>query len=285
MTSAAPAPAESRVRIRLGDRSVRGRAVDLAGRSEAPAIAPAALATAVRDPDDERVRCPPPGPLHEHVGLVDGRALPRRRALAAAARALGHRASNRDRIAALEDRLADHDPPAVDLRAARERVAETGADVDRQRERVATCQGRVQALREAGADTSDAVADLEAAASACSEAETEHAAAEQALARERRRAREARDAREHRLELEDRLANARREARAELATRVRERVDAAVVATPGSSTTTFGQADPVTARLALARVVSLSAPVVLAVRRFPDAGAATDWLGAPVIRV
>jgi hypothetical protein len=290
MTSTAPglpdAPdARPRIRVRLGDRSVRGRAVDLAARSEAPAIAPAALAAAVRDPDDERVRCASPGPLHEHVGLVDGRALPRRRALAAAARALGHRASNRDRIGALEDRLADHDPPAADLRAARERVAEAGADVDRQRERVATYQGRVQALREAGVDASDAVADLEAAASALSEAETEHAAAEQALARERQRAREARDARERRLELEDRLANARREARAELAARVRERVDAAVVATPDSSATTFDRADPVTARLALARAVTLDAPVVLAARRFPDVGAASDWLDAPAIRV
>jgi hypothetical protein len=48
---------------------------------------------------------------------------------------------------------------------------------------------------------------------------------------------------------------------------------------------TLADAGPVTARLALARVAELSAPVVLAVRRFPDAGAAVDWLDAPVVRV
>ncbi|PSP98595.1 hypothetical protein BRC89_06915 [Halobacteriales archaeon QS_4_70_19] len=243
------------------------------------------LAAAVRDGDDARVRCPTPGPVHEFAGLVAPRSLPRRRALAAVARALGHRASTRDRIEALEARLADLDPPSADLRAARERVAAAGADVERRRERVAACRGRLEALREAGADTADAEADLAAAASALSEAETERAAARQALDRARERAREARDARERRLELEDRLANARREARATLARRVRERVDAAVVATPGARATTVDAADPVTARLALARGAPLTAPVVLVARRFPAASAASDWLGAPVIRL
>jgi hypothetical protein len=286
MTATAPDAADARahVRLRLGDGEWRGRALDLAARPDAPAISPDALAAAVRDPDDDRVGCPNPGPAHECVGLVDGSACARRRALAAVARALGHRPSNRDRIERLERRLADHDSPAVDLRAARERVAEAGADVERRRERVATLRGRVQALREAGADAADAEADLAAAQRALAEAETEHAAAEQALARERQRAREARDARERRLELEDRLANARREARAELAGRVRERADAAVVATPGSRAAGLDGAGPVTARLALARVAPLSAPVVLAVRRFRTADAASDWLDAPVIR-
>ncbi|WP_276259198.1 hypothetical protein [Haloglomus litoreum] len=290
MTATAPgaADARARVRVRLGDGEWWGRALDLAARPDAPAIAPDALAAAVRDPDDDRVRCPAPDAAHEHVGLVDGRALARRRALAAVARALGHRASNRARIEELAARLADHDPPAVDLRAARERVADAGADVERRRERVATCRGRVQALREAGADTADAEAALETAQRALAEAETEHAAAEQALARAREQARAARDARERRLELEDALANARREARADLPDRVRERVTAAVVATPGSRATDLARADPVTARLALARVAPLAAPVVLAARparRFPDAAAASDWLDAPVIRV
>ncbi len=80
------------------------------------------------------------------------------------------------------------------------------------------------------------------------------------------------------------MANERRESRAALADAVRERVDAAVVAVPGTSATRLADADPVTARLALARVARLDAPVVLAARRFPDAAAAVGWLDAPVLR-
>jgi hypothetical protein len=271
----------TRVRVRVAEVDRSGRALDLAGVD----VAPRTLAAAARDGDDARVRCPPAGPAHEHAGLVDGRPVARRRALAAVARALGHRAPNRERIDDLTDRLAALDPPTVDLAAARERVAAAGDDVDRLRERVAALRGRVEALREAGADPAEAAADLAAAASALSEAETERAAARQALARERERARTARDTRERRLELEDDLGNARREARAALARRVRDRADAAVVATPCARATTFAAGDPVTARLALARVAPLAAPVVLAVRRFPNAPAASDWLGAPVVRI
>lgn len=283
MTAAAP------VRVRVAGHEQTGRAVDLSGAD----IPPAPLVAAARDGDDDRVRCPSPGSVHEHVGLVDGRPgqdvrrVQRRVALAAVARSRGHRAPNRDRIDRLERRLADQDPPAVDVRAARERAARTGADVEQRRERVAALRGRVEALREASdeAAAAEAAADLADAATALSEAETERAAAEQTLDRARERAREAREAREHRFDLEDRLANARREARAALADEICDRVVAAVVATPGGRARGLGDADPVTARLALARVARLSAPVVLAARRFPDATAASDWLGAPVIRV
>jgi hypothetical protein len=83
------------VRVRLDGGSRDGRAVDLAGTGAPP---PDELAAAVRDGDDERVRCPAPGPVHEHVGLVDGRsgALARRHAMAAVARSRGHRAPNRE---------------------------------------------------------------------------------------------------------------------------------------------------------------------------------------------
>jgi hypothetical protein len=273
------------VRVRLGGGGHDGRAVDLAG-TEAPP--PDELVAAVRDEDDGRVRCPTPGPVHEHVGLVGGRAgaLARRHAMAAVARSRGHRAPNREQVETLADRLGALDPPAATLTAARERVAEAGADVTERREHVASLRGRVRALREAGeeAAATAAGADLADAAAALSEAETERAAAEQALERARRRAREARDARERRLELEDRVANERRESRAALADAVRERVDAAVVAVPGTSATRLADADPVTARLALARVARLDAPVVLAARRFLDAAAAVGWLDAPVLR-
>jgi hypothetical protein len=274
-------PTADRVRIRLAGVERAGRTVDLAGAG----VDPTTVAAAVRDPDDDRVRCPDPGPAHDHVGLVAPAALARRRALAAVAGSLGQVAPGRDRIERLRERLAELDPPSVDCRAARERVAEAGADVERRRERVASLRGRVRALREAGADASEAEADLEAAVAALAEAETERAAAEQALDRARERAREARTARERRFELADRLANREREARAWLADAVRERVDAAVAATPGATATTLADADPVTARLALARTAALPAPVVVAVRRFPTAGATADWLDAPVVRV
>jgi hypothetical protein len=277
------------IRVRVAGHEQAGRAVDLVGAD----VSPGMLVAAVRDGDDDRVRCPSPGPVHEHVGLVDGRPgldarpVERRVALAAVARSRGERAPSRDRIDRLERQLADLDPPAVDVQAARERVARAGADVAQRRERVAALRGRVEALREADeeAAAAEAAADLADAATALSEAETERAAAEQALDRARERAREARHARERRLELEDRLANARREARATLADAVRERVAAAVVATPGARARGLADVDPVTARLALARVARLDAPVVLAARRFPGAAAASDWIGAPVVRV
>lgn len=279
--------AAASVRVHVDGHDRTGRAVDMTDAD----IAPETLVAAVRDGGDDRVRCPSPGPVHEHVGRIGGRGSPRpverRVALAAVARSRGHRAPNRDRIDRLERRLADLDPPPVDMRAARERVARAGADVAERRERVAALRGRVEALRDAGeeAAAAEAAADLADAATALSEAETERAAAEQALARARERAREARHARERRLELEDHLANARGEARPALADAVRDRADAAAVAAPGGRAWTLADAAPVAARLALARVARLDVPVVLAARRFPDAAAASDWLGAPVIRV
>ncbi|MFB6205409.1 MAG: hypothetical protein ABEJ05_02630 [Haloglomus sp.] len=284
MTATASNAAAPPVSVDFAGVEERGRAVDLSGAG-ALGRSPRAVAAAVRDGDDDRVHCPTPGPAHEFVGLVAPRPLDRRRALATVARTLGHRPPNRARIERLESRLSDIDPPSVDLRAARERVAAAGADIERWRERVATLRGRVRALRETSADAADAAAELEAAARALSEAETERTAARQALASDRERAREARDVRERRLRIEDRLANARREARAALAARVSEPADAAVISTPSARATTLADADPVTARLALARLAPLRAPLVLAARRFPDARAASDWLGTPVLRV
>ena len=261
-----------------GERVHEGRALQV------PVGAEAAVA-AVRDPTDESLRCPDPRPVHEAVGLVAPRPVQRRATLAAVARSRGHEPPTSERIETLRAGLRERTPESVDLAGARRRVAESGTDVERLRERVATLRGRVQAHRESGGDASDAEAALREAARELSEAETERQAAVQALARARERARETRDDRERRFAREDELANLVREARAWLAARVRERVTAAVVAVPGSAATSVEGADPVTLRLAAARVARVRAPVVLACRRFPDARAASRWLDAPVLRV
>ena len=266
------------MRCSLGERVWAGRALTV----EASA---AAAVAAVRDPADERVDCPAPRPVHDVVGLVAPEPVERRPVLAAVARSRGHEPPQADRIDALRTALADGGPESVDLAGARRRVAESGSEVERLRERVATLRGRVQAHREAGGDASGATEALREAARDLSEAETARHAAVQALDRARERARETRDAREERFAREDELANLEREARAWLAEQVRAAVDAAVVAVPESTATTVDGADPVTVRLAAARVAALRAPVVLACRRFPSAGAAARWLDAPVLRV
>lgn len=271
------------MRVRVDGEVREGRAVDL----RPTGLAAQGVAAAVRGegPSDLTVECPPPGPFHDHVSVVEpGMSFERRAALAAAARTRGATAPQDGAIAATERALADLDPPSVDTETARRRVAATGGERDRLRERVARFQGRVQARREAGLDASDAEAALQEAARTLSEVETEHAAAEQALARARDRAREARDVRERRLALEDRLANRRREARAHLAGTVEAPFSAAVSAAPGDAADA-GTVCSQTAALAAVRVADLAAPVVLVDPPFPDAAAAADWLDAPVVQV
>jgi hypothetical protein len=276
----------SAVRARFGEVELSGRAVDLA-RFDAPTLDPGTVVGAVRDPADTRVGCPVPGPAHERVGLVDDAPVPPLATLAAVARSLGERTPEGRRAADLRAELGRLPEPTPEVAPARERVARARGRVEERRERVATLQGRVRAVREIADETTTHEAEerLAEAIRALSEAETERLAAEEALDRARREARTARDARERRLELQDRIGNAEREARAELARRVRPRVDAAAVAVPGGRATRFADADPVTARLAAARVADLDAPVVLARRRFGRVEAAAAWLDAPVIRV
>jgi hypothetical protein len=248
-------------------------------------VPPSEALAAIRDPADERVDCPAPRPVHETVGLVGSEPVERRATLAAVARSRGHDPPGAERIEALRAELQEARPERVDLAGARRRVAESGTEVERLREEVATLRGRVQAHRESGGDAGDAEAELRETARELSEAETERYAAVQALERARERAREHRDTRETRFAREDELANLEREARAWLAEQVGAAVAAAVVAVPRATATGIEEADPVTLRLAAARVARLRAPVVLACRRFPDAGAASRWLDAPVLRV
>jgi len=271
------------VRVRLDGRERSGRAVDLAGRS----IDPATVLRAVRDPDDDRVACPEPGAVHDRVGLVDGSSVPPLATLAAVARSLGERAPEADLIAERRAELGGMPSPTPEVAPARRRLAEVRERLEERRERVATLQGRLHAAREVGESAAEHEAQerLADAVRALSEAETERLAAEEALDRARNDAREARDARERRLELQDRIDNLERDARAELARRVRPPVDAAAVAVPGGRATRFEGADPVTARLAAARVADLRAPVVLVRRRFGSVERAAAWLDAPVLRV
>jgi ubiquitin len=270
------------MRLRVDGLTCTGRAVDCSGAG----LPPETVAAAIRGNDTRiEVDCPDPGPVHGRVGpVVHGHSFEQRPALAAAARSRGLSAPQNERIEELSTTLSTLEVPAADTEAARKRLAAAGEERDRLRERVAELRGRVRALREAGADANEAEAELTEAARALSEAETERAAAEQVLAREREAAREARDAREHRLELEDRLANRRREARAHLADAVHEEFEAAVREAPGAATTPE-EADSWTAALAVYRVATVEAPVVVADSPFPDPETAADWLGAPVVRI
>ncbi|PSQ42106.1 hypothetical protein BRD17_09400 [Halobacteriales archaeon SW_7_68_16] len=269
--------------VRFGDRR-EGRVVTLSERRSDR------VAAAVRDPDDDRVSCPPPGPAHEFVGLLRGKVtVPVRAGLAAVARSRGRRSSVRDEIDRLDGEIAAIDAESVDLRERREQVAaarDRAAGLD---EHVARLQGTVTAIEEDGRDASAARAELHDAARALSEAETERHAAEQRLDRARKRARESRDRRERRLELRDEVGNLRRTARRELAATVADAVECALGSVPGRDSGVDGWQDGRTGgidlALALARVADLNAPVVVAVDRFDDPEDAAAWLDAPVLRV
>ncbi|MFC7172461.1 hypothetical protein ACFQL0_01870 [Haloplanus litoreus] len=219
------------MRVTVEGRVHEGRAVDLADVDAATVVRSIRGAEAPVD-----VECADPGPVHDHVARLPTTTFDRRAALAAAARALGHESP---RESALEDaraQLTETTPPARDVREARRRAAEAGAEEERLRERVAELRGRVQARRETGADTTAVEAQLDEATTRLAEIETERIAAEQALERAETAAREARDRRERRLELEDRVANLEREVRADLAAAVWDRFRSALAAVPRTAT-------------------------------------------------
>ncbi|MFC7176784.1 hypothetical protein [Halosegnis marinus] len=264
------------MRLRVGGLDRSGRALDVREAN----LDAERVVRAVRDPADDRVRCPRPGPVHEHVGLVRaGVGFDRRATLAAVARSHGEYPPVLDDLDAARERLADHGADGTALRAARERAADATADIERLRERVAERRGEVTARREADLDAADARDRLRDAARALSEAATEQSAARQRLARERERARAGYDARAERLRLEDRVANLERDARGRLAERVAERFEGALA----DLTNEPEESEPRLRRLAAARVAVIAAPVVLTGGPFGDADAAAAWLGAPVL--
>jgi hypothetical protein len=272
------------MKVRFGGVERHGRAVDLRGCDATLSE----VAAAVRGGDDDRVGCPPPGPVHERVGVLHrGVSVSVCAALAAAARSRGETTDYDADLRAVEAELGSLTPADVDLSGARERVAETAAAVDRLREEVARASGRVEARRDAG-DASDAEAALADATQKLAAAETEHHAAREALARARRQARGARDDRERRLSLEDERDNLRREARRTLADRWAGRFERALAAlpVPGEPAPPSEFAGPDwAAACAVARLADCSAPLVVGGDVFERPVRASAALDAPVLLV
>lgn len=261
--------------LRVGGETWCGAVVDLRGAD----VDEAAVVGAVRGQSSPAgVHCRPPQAVHDRAGYVrPGMGLATRTALAAAGRSRGLETPRDDELAAVRDRLAalDDGPP--------ESPASTtapAADRERLRERVAELRGRVQALEANGGDANSEREALRDAARRLSELETERVAAEErrSLVRERR------DRRERRLRLEDREANLARAARSDLVDELADEYAAAVDSLAPDVDEPL-DADPVTAALAVLRVASVTAPVVLAVDRFEDPAAAAAWLDAPVVRL
>lgn len=257
------------------------RAVDLRGSG----VDPGTVLRAIRDPDDDRVGCPEPAPVHGAVGHVDGTVGSRRRVLAAVARARGSTAPQADELAAVREELAALEAESTGTAEARAALAEAGAERDRLRERAATLRGRIQARSEAGLPVDGARDELAEVAARLSEVETERVAARQRLDAARRRAREGYDARERRLELQDRVGNLERAARRHLAEELRPAVERALEDFPGTGPDADPAAvDGVAFGHAAARLAPLSAPCVVTAGPF-DATAAAAYLDAPVVRL
>lgn len=271
------------MRVRIRGEALTGRAIDLRGFGLDPATVVEEMRSDVAGNHSIAVRCPDPGPVHDHVGVIStSTTVSRRVALADAACSRGHTAPQADELAAIRERLDDLDPSTADLSTARKRVADA-SDVEAElRERVATLQGRVQALRETN-DAEQAESDLADATRRLSEVQTERIAAEQALARAREEARATRAIRRERLRLEDRVGNLRREAREFLADRVSDSFEEAREAIPDDA----NLHESVETALAIARVVDLDAPVVLTseVSPFESVSETARWLDGSVVRV
>lgn len=285
MSAAVVSDVADGVRVVVDGRRYAGFAVDL--RSES--VSGGAVLEALDGGTDRlRVDAPEPGPLHRTLGVVDGARGADRGVLAAVARCRGHVPPQDAAVDRLRDRLDECDPPAVDRRAARKRVAERRAETEQLRERVAELRGHVQACREGDVDADPPAEDLAAATDRLLEADTERVAARQRLDRLRSAAESARDSRDRRLELQDRIENHEREARRTLAERGLPAFGAAVAALPGVATTPERERAPSAgagAELAAYRCARPSAPVVLATNPFADAESAARWLGVPVLRI
>jgi hypothetical protein len=282
------------VRVAGAGWSRTGAAVDCRDReASGDAFAAAVRASGVISTTEERqlrVRAPQPGVMHEHVGVIrPGTALALRPALAAAERTRPGTVGGVESLADARESLAAVEVPDVDVAEARERVATARDAAEAVRADVAAARGAVQAREDLGEDVAAGRDRLRAAVATASERETELVAAEQALARERERAREARDARTRRLALEDRVGRLERDVRANRVRAAWPAFRAAVAAVPGGDEGDVGREPEAfaggnaTAALAVARVADVSAPVVVAVDHFDDAGNARRVLDAPVV--
>ncbi|MFC7167322.1 hypothetical protein [Halospeciosus flavus] len=261
------------------------RTVDLRGRAES--AGPDSLLAAVRVPSDDCVRCPRPGPVHDHVGhLHDEVAVALRPALAAAARSRGVDAPQDEELGDLAERDPNQAPPP-DPTAARRRVAEATADVDALRERADRLGGRVEARRALDADTDAVERQYRTVARELAAAETERVAAEQALSREQAAVSRARDDRQASLVAADRRRNLERTARDYLVATVADAFERALRVVPGGVPATPDEYDgpPLPAALAVARVARIRAPLVVEAASFARPSRAAACLDAPVLLV
>jgi len=269
------------MRITVGAVVRRGRAIDLRDLD----LDPGAVLAGIRGTNGPlTVEAPEPTPVHDRIGHVrPGMGVRIQTALAVAARSRGFEPPQVDAIAEVEDRLESMDTPALSVQQHSQTVDD--GDVDAVRERVAELRGRLQALQDLDADTTAVETELQDAIRRLAELETEQVAARETRAERRSSARAVRDRREKRLELEDRLANLERSARAWLVSEVEDEYCEAVAAVPGRTPADPFEADGVTAALALGRVASLAAPILVRCDRFVEPSAAATWLEAPVIRL
>lgn len=260
-----------------------GGAIDLRGSG----LAAADLDAAIGDPGNDLVSGAMPGPFHDYVGVIRPEmALDRRGALAAAGRTRGLSAPQAAAIERLDEEIAAIDPDAPDLQVARRRVADAGADLEALREQVERTSGRLAERRDAGRPTDDLEDRLADLTRELTEAETEAIAAREALSAAEAAAAEARDAREQRLSLVDRRENRRREARQwfvdELAGPFERAVRALPIDAEPGAPDSFDGTDR-DAALAIARIASVDAPIVVADAPFETAIAARAALDAPVV--
>ncbi|WP_416838385.1 hypothetical protein [Haloferax sp. DFSO52] len=298
------------MKVHLSDGTVReGRGIDLS----ATALDPETVVAAIRIPEPAstsesasgsasesadasiRIECADPGPGHDTLARVPVSNATPGRLLAAVGRSRGMASPVDEELDQLSTRLAAHevtDPDhTTNLRAARRRLADAGADEARLRERSATLRGRLAVHREAGDDdaTEATRSELVDVATELSEIETERIAAEQRLDALEREATRLRDSRDERLRLTDAIANRLREARAyfadELATEFDDARDELADLFTDAPRTDAPPADAVASSLAAVKLADLRAPIVSMCRCFPDAETAASHLDVPVIRL
>lgn len=271
------------MRIRVGESELVGQALDLRAHD----VSATQLVSAVREPATDRVAAPPAGELHNSVGIIrPGMQFDCGGALAAAGRSIGLESPQAAEIARLDREIAAIEPESPDLRAARRRAAEAGADVAALKETVARISGRLNARRDAGLPTAEVKQELAERTRELTEAETEAIAAEEALPRAEARAETARDERARRLSLVDRRENRRREARQWFRNALAPAFERALASlpVPTEPTSPAAFAGPAhVAALAIARIAPLTAPVVLVDGPFERAIEARAALDGPVL--
>lgn len=271
------------MRVELAGIDQVGQAIDL---SEV-GVAADRIAAAIRDPNEPAITAAPPGPIHDHVGVIrSGMVLEVGPAVAAAGRSIGLESPQDEAIARLDREIEAIDPAYPDLRAARRRVAEAGADQASLEAAVERTSGRLNARREADLPTADLEERLRDLTRQLTEAETEAIAAREALATAERRAESARDARAERLSLVDRRENRRREARQWFLDVLGERFERALCALPvdvePAPPRDFDGSNR-DAALAIARIADPATPLVVVEAPFQTAVQARASLGAPVL--